>query len=290
MDFSAVGKKIRELRKLMEMSQEDLAEGICTQAQISKIEKGDVYPFASTLYLISQKLGVDVNYFFDIGMTPRIDYVQEVANQLKFARRNSDYDTMKQIIHIEEKNPLFSHNNRNMQLLIWHKGIVEHAVNHDKAGALCLLEEAIYMTKANSKAWSEREIEILLSIGAIHFEEKEYEKTMDVCISAKEHLQLLPYVNDHTIFIRLYYNIARTFTRVKKYRESTNYCKEAIRNCIQKDNLYLLGELHYHIGYNYELLGKIAEAKNYMKKALTIFELQEDEKYMKFINDKLSKW
>ncbi|MBR8644357.1 helix-turn-helix transcriptional regulator [[Brevibacterium] frigoritolerans] len=54
---------MKELRKQIGLSQEELATGICTQAQISKIEKGDVYPYASTLYLISQRLGVDVNYF-----------------------------------------------------------------------------------------------------------------------------------------------------------------------------------------------------------------------------------
>ena len=52
MDFSAVGKKIKELRKQIGLSQEELAEGICTQAQISKIEKGVVYPYATTLSLI----------------------------------------------------------------------------------------------------------------------------------------------------------------------------------------------------------------------------------------------
>ena len=43
MDFSIIGQRIRELRKSLKLSQEELAEGICTQAQISKIEKGDVF-------------------------------------------------------------------------------------------------------------------------------------------------------------------------------------------------------------------------------------------------------
>ncbi|MDQ7861564.1 helix-turn-helix transcriptional regulator [Peribacillus frigoritolerans] len=38
--FFAVGQKIKELRKQIGLSQEELATGICTQAQISKIEKG----------------------------------------------------------------------------------------------------------------------------------------------------------------------------------------------------------------------------------------------------------
>ena len=115
MDFSIIGQRIRELRKSLKLSQEELAEGICTQAQISKIEKGDVYPYANTLYLISQKLGVDVNYFFEIGSTPRIDYVNEVFRQLRLARRSLQFEEMERIIKVEEKNPLFSQNNKHFQ-------------------------------------------------------------------------------------------------------------------------------------------------------------------------------
>ena len=117
MDFSVIGQRIRELRKSLKLSQEELAEGICTQAQISKIEKGDVFPYANTLYLISQKLGVDVNYFFEIGSTPRIDYVNEVIAQLKLARRKLQFEELERIISLEEKNPLFTQNGRNFQRL-----------------------------------------------------------------------------------------------------------------------------------------------------------------------------
>ncbi|MDQ7861563.1 hypothetical protein RCO48_12960 [Peribacillus frigoritolerans] len=76
------------------------------------MKKGDVYPYASTLYLISQRLGVDVNYFFDIGMTPRLDYVEEVIYQLKIARRTRNYEEMQQIVKAEENSPLFLQNKK----------------------------------------------------------------------------------------------------------------------------------------------------------------------------------
>ncbi len=171
MDFYAVGKKIKELRKNIGLSQEELAEGICTQAQISKIEKGIVFPYASTLYLISQKLGVDVNYFFDIGMTPRLDYVQEVSHQLKKARRTFNYDEIKQIVKAEELNPLFLQNNANLQILKWHKGIYEYELDKNVKKAIDTLSEAINLTHKNNKVYSERELEIFISIGIFYFNE-----------------------------------------------------------------------------------------------------------------------
>lgn len=288
MNFSAIGDKIKELRKLMGLSQKELAQGICTQAQISKIEKGDVYPYASTLYLISQRLGVDVNYFFDIGTTPRIDYVKEVSRQLKLSRRNLKYEEIYQIVKTEEKNALFLQNRRNLQLLLWHKGICYYHLDKNVPKALKLLDEAIQLT--HDKVWSEREIEISLSKGIILFEEGNLPEALSVYEPAKEHLKLLPYLQDDTIKSRLYYNLARTLTRLGEFNLSTSYCKQAIDYCIERDNLYLLGELHYHVGYNYELKKQIKTAKSYMEKALIIFELQMDEKYIHFINKKISEW
>ncbi|PLT35827.1 helix-turn-helix domain-containing protein [Bacillus sp. V5-8f] len=290
MDFSIIGQKIKELRKQIGLSQGELAKGICTQAQISKIEKGDVYPYASTLYLISQRLGVDVNYFFDIGMTPRLDYVQEVETQLKTARKNMNYLEIEQIVKSEENNPLFKQNKRNYQLLLWHKGIYQYMVYKMTGQAIQTLEGAIALTQPTEKIHSEREIEILLSIGSIYFEEKDYGKAIETYSSCNNYLSLLPYLSDSTVKTHIYYNMARTLTRVKRYAESVLRCEEAIKWCIAKSSLFLLGELHYHIGYNFELLGDFHSAKENMLKARLIFELQKDDRFITFINKKLEKW
>ncbi|PLS17778.1 XRE family transcriptional regulator [Bacillus sp. M6-12] len=290
MDFSLIGQKIKELRKQMRLSQGELAEGICTQAQISKIEKGDVFPLATTLYLISQRLGVDVNYFFDIGMTPRLDYIQEVENQLKIARHKMDFDTIRQIIKSEEKNPLFTQNKKNSQLLLWHKGIYEYFKNKDLIRALDLIEQAIALTKSSEKVYSERELDIMVSKAVFYVEEKLYNEAYSTYKSALNYLENFPYLTDNTIKLRLIYNFSRLLTRLNQYDESISYCNEAIKWCIEQDLLFSLGELHYHIGYNYELKRDYASATVYLTKSLQVFELQGDDRFIPFIKKKLKEW
>jgi transcriptional regulator with XRE-family HTH domain len=288
MDFSAIGQKIKDLRKLLGLSQKELAEGICTQAQISKIEKGDVYPYASTLYLISQKLGVDVNYFFHIGTTPRLDYILEVERQLEMTRRSFDYESMRSIIKGEENNPLFTQNPVNRQLIKWHRGIYEYHLNKNPIKAHQILNDAIALT--HGKLWTEREIEILLSKGIILFEENELEEALAIYRDAKRFIDSLATLQDVMLMTKLHYNIARVLTRLTRYEESIESCTKGIAWCLEKDHLFLLGELHYHTGYNYELNQNLAEAKEYMEKALLIFELQNDTKYHSYINKKLKTW
>ena len=290
MDFSAVGKKIKELRKQIGLSQEELAEGICTQAQISKIEKGVVYPYATTLYMISRRLGVDVNYFFDIGMTPRLDYVQEVAHQLELTRRTLNYQEMKEIVKTEENNPLFTQNKQNYQLLLWHKGIYEYMMNKNMNKAIQHLEEAIALSDITNKVYSEREIEYLLSMGVIYFEEKLYEKALCTYKLALNHMNHLPFLNDKKIKTRLFYNSARVSTRLQDYESSIMYCTKAIKWCLEEYHMYLLAELHYHLGYNYELQNNYKQARKYMERARLIFDLQKQQRFVTFIEDKFKVW
>ena len=286
MDFSAIGQRIRELRKSLKLSQDELAQGICTQAQISKIEKGDVYPYANTLYLISQKLGVDVNYFFEIGSTPRVDYVNEVSRQLRLTRRHLLYDEMIRIVKLEENNPLFTQNGRNKQLILWHKGIYEHAVNKNVEKSIELLQSAIDVTHVLDKVWNEREIEVLMSMGAVYVTDNQNELSLKIFLEAKAHLSQLFFISDHSILPRLYYNIARVYTRIKQYEESITYCKNAIKYCLEKDNLFPLAELHYQVSYNYEKLGDYSQAMFYVNKAISIFELNEDTRFMNLVKEK----
>jgi ribosome-binding protein aMBF1 (putative translation factor) len=67
LEFTQIGKRIHDVRKTKGISQEDLAKGICSQAQISKIEKGQSHPTVKTLFLISERLEVDCYYF--VGAT-----------------------------------------------------------------------------------------------------------------------------------------------------------------------------------------------------------------------------
>ncbi|MBW3114359.1 helix-turn-helix transcriptional regulator [Bacillus sp. MCCB 382] len=286
MDYSIIGKKIRELRQVVGITQGELAEGICTQALISRIEKGDIYPSATALYQISKKLGVDVNYFFEIGTTPRLDYVLEVERQLRRLRVKHLYGEMMDIVKVEEKNPNFTQTEPNMQLLLWHRAIYTQEILNDNIEARSLLNRALELTYDTKKALSEREMEILLSIGNIDFSEENYDGAITYYEQVKNGLTASEYIHDKAVKTRLLYNLARLHTRMGHYAESNKTCMEAIRWSIDQENMYGLGHIHYHIGYNYELMKQYENALPYFDKAIFIFELQDEHTYINYIKKK----
>jgi transcriptional regulator with XRE-family HTH domain len=279
MDYSLIGKKIKELRKIVGLTQGELSEGICTQALISRIEKGDIYPSATTLYQVSKKLGVDVNYFFEIGTTPRLDYIKEVEKQLRKLRIKLKYEDMMEVVRAEEKNPLYYKDNSNLQLLYWHKGIYLFEVKKDFQRAFAILHEAYHMTAMEKKAISEREIEILLTIGVFEYNLKNHEAALKYYEDVKAALQAIEQLSDKSIKTRLLYNMARLSTHIGNYKESRKYCLEAVKWCIEEEHLWGLGELYYHIGYNYELEKELPKALQYIEKAIIIFEMRKNYSY-----------
>jgi transcriptional regulator with XRE-family HTH domain len=283
LDYSAIGTKIRELRKDVGLTQGELAEDICTQALISRIEKGDIYPSAATLYQISKKLGVDVNYFFEIGSTPRLDYVKEVERQLRKLRIKLKYDEMMGIIKVEETNPLFYKDATNLQLLFWHKSIYLFEVEKDFEKAFVLLKKAYDLTATQKKVLTEREIEILMTVGVFEFNLKNHERSMEYYEKVKSALGTVEHLIDKSIKTRLLYNIARSLTRLGKYKESREYCEEAVRWCVGEEHLWGLGELYYHIGHNYEQEGKLEEALPYIEKSMIIFEMRNNHSYHSYL-------
>ena len=58
-------REIQIEKKELRLSQQTLAEGICEQSQISKIERGHFIPSADLLFKLSQRLEVPLDYFFN---------------------------------------------------------------------------------------------------------------------------------------------------------------------------------------------------------------------------------
>lgn len=91
LNAKALGEEIKRLRKTNNLSQAQLAEGICTQATISGIEAGKGYPSVDILYILSIRLKVSLDYFFKILLNDAQGYIQETEHMLEDLMKKKDY-------------------------------------------------------------------------------------------------------------------------------------------------------------------------------------------------------
>ncbi|WP_180955099.1 helix-turn-helix domain-containing protein [Peribacillus deserti] len=288
MDFSLIGQKIREVRMHLGLSQKEVCDGICSQAQISKIEKGEVYPSAPTLYLITKRLGLDLNYFFEKGITQRQDYVEEVKKQLAAARRNTNYQDVREIVKSEINNPIFTSSKENFQLLLWNKGVYEYTLEKKPEKALKTLHEALSLSHSNDNVWTENELAIIMSIGVIYMDENQIDEAIETLKKAKRYVNNRLNLEDKTIIPRLHFNLSKALYKAELFEESIACCKEAIEWLIKQDYMYLLGEIYYNMGYNYELMRLAEKAIYYYERSILIFELQNRLEHIDYIKNKIA--
>lgn len=288
MEFYNLGITIKELRIKKNISQSELCHGICSQSQISKIEKGIIYPSSILLYQLSEKLGIDPNYIFALTQNKKLKYVENVKYVMRDCTKQKQYKELYEIVE-QEKNENNFQSKEDKQFLIWHEAIARFHVNKSTKTALKLLNNALKLTVTNSDFLSEREIDIMQTMAIFHGENKEYEKSINILRRCLTNFNKLDFPRDKEIKLKIMLNLAKCLDSTYQHEEAIKYLDKGIKLAINLNTLYLLGELYY---LKSQCLLKVKQHNeedvlNNMKKALFIFELTEKEHYIQMIKDEL---
>ena len=282
------GEILKSLRVFKGFTIPKLAEGICSEEDMDQFEKEEKYPTIDQLYKIALKLNVDLNHFFDIASTDTYNYAFAVMQLINKYKRDRDYAAINGILQKEKDNPLFKHTSFR-QFLMWHEGICTNYLEEDKNKSVAMLYEALTLTNPEKKNLTEREIEILTSIAIVEKDNGNLDQAVEVFQEALNNLTELSQVLDSSIWLKILYGLAQALSKLEKYEESLIYCSKGIDNCIYEENMYLFGELHYQTGMNYIKSGKLSEGKEYLEKAITIFRLQQNEKFASLVITEMEK-
>ncbi|PEE92581.1 helix-turn-helix domain-containing protein [Bacillus cereus] len=286
MEFNDLGITIKELRIKKNISQSDLCHGICSQSQISKIEKGVIYPSSILLYQLSERLGVDPNSIFALTQNKKLKYTENVKYVMRDCIRQHQYKELYEIVTREKYTNNFQ-TKEDKQFLIWHEAIAIYCVNNSTKVALTLLNNALKLTVTNIDFLSEREIDILHTMAILHAENKEYKKSITILKRCLNNFNKLDFPRDKEIKLKIIYNLAKNLSYTYQYEEAIKYIDKGIQLAINLNTFYLLGELYYGKGSNLLKLKQYNEedVANNMRKSLFIFELTKNEKKLQTIKE-----
>ncbi|MFU2030988.1 helix-turn-helix domain-containing protein [Bacillus wiedmannii] len=287
MEFYDLGITIKELRMKKNISQSELCHGICSQSQISKIEKGMIYPSSILLYQLSERLGIDPNNIFALTQNKKLKYVENVKYVMRDCTKQKQYNELYEIVK-QEKNENNFQLKEDKQFLIWHEAIAIFHVNKSIKTALNLLNSALKLTVTNVDFLSEREIDIMQSMAIFHWANKEYEKSITILRRCLTNFNKLDFPRDKEIKLKIIFNLAKILGLANQHEEAIKYNDMGIKLAINLNTLYLLGELYYGKSWNLLKLEQYNEedVADNMKKALFIFELTGKENLIKMVKEK----
>ncbi|ERN52027.1 helix-turn-helix domain-containing protein [Alkalihalophilus marmarensis] len=284
-----IGDIIKKRRVELGLTQKDLASGICTQAQISNIEKGSLNPSCSVLYAFSQKLFVDMNYFFDLNSNKPSQHftkIEHLINQLKTER---NYDSIKYIVDNELTLNSNKYSSYEKRYLLWHQGISIYYLSGSIDESIQRLNELVIINPSTPLD-TLLNINIKTSIAIIKQEGKYYTEAYNLFLEASEELLNVTEL-DHTyqVQLKILFGLSQTLSYLGKYNESKTYSLKAISLCVEKDTLYLLADCYYQVGYNLIKLDDLEKGQDYIKTAISLYEVQGNTKMITIVNEQLEK-
>lgn len=242
--MNTLAEKFRLKRKELRLSQQTLAEGICEQSQISKIERGHFIPSADLLFKLSQRLEVPLDYFFN----EQIEIKSNLSNFKQLSARLLDdrnYNDLEYLYKIEiERGSFLTLEDRTY--LEWVKSIIDFYQYNLQFDAISHLENILSKVSSTTLIYL-KVLNTLSNFYSLVGREEDYEKNYSHLMELYQTKNL-----DHQEFlfgyIRVRHNYAHYLVSKEKYNEAIQEALETIELCKQRQTSYQLAPLLILVG------------------------------------------
>lgn len=265
-----LASRLKERRKALKMSQKELAEGICKQGQISRIENGEYTPGSELLYALSRKLRVSMDYFFD-------EQVQDEKNELENFRlvaenfiSQRDYSSLKYLYNLESKSS--SHLSLSDKMYLeWIQTLVLFYCDDNKLEAVSKLEKLLKernISEINYLRFSNTLFNYYYDIDNLN----QFNEIRDNLEKRVNNL-IIHTIEELELSIKFNYNISRYLWLQNNVEDALNKISETIRICKRYRSNYLLADLYLLLGNASASFGNIDEVRDYYTKAKFLYNL-----------------
>lgn len=265
-----LASRLKERRKALKISQKELAEGICKQGQISRIENGEYTPGSELLYALSRKLRVSMDYFFD-------EQVQDEKNELENFRlvaenfiSQRDYSSLKYLYNLESKSS--SHLSLSDKMYLeWIQTLVLFYCDNNKLEAVSKLEKLIKeknISEINYLRFSNTLFNFYYDIDDLN----QFNEIRDNLEKRVNNL-IIHTIEELELSIKFNYNISRYLWLQNNVEDALNKISETIRICKRYRSNYLLADLYLLLGNASASFGNIDEVRDYYAKAKFLYNL-----------------
>ena len=275
--MTLLASRFRSRRLELKLSQSELAEGICKQGQISRIEKGKYNPGSDILYKLAQKLNVPMEYFFDENILADSSMLGNFIDLSKKLLNQRDYFSLKYLYNLEkEKNhklPLYD-----QSYLSWIESIILFHCDNKKTEAIKKLE-----TLLNKMSESDRDYFMFLNsllnfYSYIDLENEKISGEMYQKIIIPLEKSNISIMENFELLVKVRYNYCRYLWIDNQIKEAISEILKTIDICKKFNHFYLLPDLFCLLGNVSEGFAKKDEVKKYFKLSETLYSLSGNEK------------
>ena len=270
LDKQRLGLEVKRLRKARKLTQNQLAAGMCSQSEISRIEAGEFFPSIDLLYLIANQLQLPINYFFEVLTYEQAEETKVIKNEIWAMSSTKNY---KELLHYIEKllPQEITYHPETKKFLLWQKHLAAYYLNRLDADN-CITELLLLLRKKLPTMDNLLDLHIKNSLANVYAENQNFSESIKIYQSILD--ENLNTTEANNLKIKVIYNFGKLLYVQKDYSSSLHYTNQGIVLSIETTNMSLLGQLYYQKGSLLEELSfSYEEIADSYKKAQIFFEM-----------------
>lgn len=259
MNYGHFGELLKEIRNSRGLTQEQLAENICSVRQLSRIESGENEPSIYILHNISKRLNIDLQEFYRIYFTSGSFESYNLKLKLGELVASKDNHSLRKFINEIENMSVFQEG-ENLQYVLYGKAICSSHIdnNYELSNEYCIMGISIEYPNFNiykMKSISYSNIGLtMINLMASNFNKmgkKELSfKILGILLNILEDFILntpFPMYRSLDLEKRLYQstscNLSILNMNSKDYKKSLDYVNKGIDFSIKENHMRFLPEL-----------------------------------------------
>lgn len=261
---------IKTKRKEKGITQKDLADGICVQAVISKIEKGETTPSVDIFFKIVKKLEIDmsiVSKIFKLNNTIHQNLVySDKVKQLLYMR---DYENLAYVLKTLNKLDMTP------EEILYYEWLIS-VTNYMTRQSTFLetIQELKGILSESKDNYFQLYLKVVSAIASIYSDNHDDDLALQYFESIIDDYQASEDFQDQVTFL---YSISRAYFIKEDFNKSLMYISKAIDEILEEKSIYLLGDSLLMKAYILNEAKLYDESKKYCRNAITIFELENKE-------------
>lgn len=271
-----IGKIIKILRLKKEITQKDLAQNICSQKQLLRIEQNQSAPNSFLLYELSNRLGKDLLEYLPYCNDENAFELKNLIDHLENLYDRHMYNELKSLLDTSEILKRTS-NIRALQISEWLKGAISNAIEVDyKVDVHYYLN--IYRFNDDIKTvndifksyFTDIDCRIINAIIVFYLSKKNYDLSEKLLLKTIEKIEYDSINGFHGYYAKSLYNLSRLYLLQDRYEEAIQYSKKGVDHCVEYNALTHLADLYNILGRAWFKLGHQDLGKDYLRHFINV--------------------
>lgn len=256
--------KLKEYRISHKFTQKDLAEGICSQAMVSKIEKNDLVPDINTVLQFADKLGVDIKAL--IGEESQ-SQSELSTNEISELLEKREYFDLEQLL---QKSGILNKDLKSLTPMeIWLRAIVLYLNYGEKDQAISMLTD---LKKSEIKDYNQR-VRISNTLASFLLDSSRYIEAEAILNELQKESVDFSSI-DTEIASNYFYTTSLVKINLGKNLEAKDNAQRAINNNLSANSNVHLEEFYSLLASVYYYLGDFSNAFKYNEYAYMFAEIK----------------